>query len=510
MRIASQHAAEEEGAMNERILSAMPWLGALPSRPASLLARAWTYSRFKLASVAAITVGLALIGPYLEREMTNREINQTGRTVAEYVETILGPELQELAPESALSPQLIERLNTLARKTMLGKTFAALKIRDQGGRILYSSAAPWMIGLAFPDDSKLIRAWRGEIAAGISTLEDPENAGERPLAPELLEVYVPIHRTGTDHIITVAEFFIRIEDLQGEIAVARKWSWATVAISMLAVYLIVARLFRSRADATIERQAKELKTQVGLLTEALARNAELDRRVSSAAATVVTLNERLLKRIGAEVHDGPLQDLSLGLMRIDNVIARSEKCRFGPARDGDACNRDLVLVRDSLEFGMKQLRAISAGLGVPGLAEMTLPLTLKRAARDHERRTGTTIALDLDGIPDQISLPAKITLYRLVQEALSNAFRHAGGIGQEIHARREGDDVMVEVSDRGPGFDVAAVHDLMKDLGEHLGLLGMRERIESLGGSLSIESKPGQGTKIKARLSVDAGRTIND
>jgi signal transduction histidine kinase len=483
----------------------------LAGTSSSLLHRIWTYSRFKLASVGAIAVGLAVIGPLLERVMTTREINQTARTVAEYVGTIVGQELQDVADETAFSREQIERLNNLARKKMLGKTFAALKIRGRDGRILYSSAAPSMIGLAFPDDAKMIRAWHGEIAAGISTLEDPENAGERHLASQLMEVYLPIYETGSDRIITVAEFFIRLDDLQGEIDHARRWSWATVALSMLAVYLILARVFRSRADATIERQAKELQNQVALLTEAMDRNAELDQRVSEAAATVVTLNERDLKRIGAEVHDGPLQDLSLALMRIDNIVARAEKCALGQvgaeSGDGKACNAGLVAVRDSLERALKELRGISSGLGVPGLAELTLRSTLKRAVRDHERNTASTVKLNLDAVPSQLPLPAKITVYRVVREALNNAFHHAGGVGQEVRARIENDEVVLEVVDSGPGFDVAATHERLTTLGDHLGLVGMRERIESLGGKFSLDSKPGEGTIIRARLSVDAGKT---
>lgn len=481
----------------------------MPARLAPYLERFRTHGRFKVVSVAAMAAALALAGPWFERRMTNREIGQTGRTVAEYLETILGPELQEIAHQSSLSREQIEGLDAVVRKTTFGKTFAALKIRDRGGRILYSSAAPSMIGLAFPDDPKNIRAWHGEIAAGISNLKDPENAGERHLARELLEVYVPIHATRSDEIITVAEFFIRLDDMQGEIDNARRWSWATVGLFTLAVYLIVDKIFRSRADLMIEKQARELKSQVDVLTTVMRRNAELDRRISGAAATVVTLNERFLKRIGSELHDGPLQDLSLGLMHIDDVVARSEACQVGPLGNS-ACNRDLLSIRDSLERSLSELRSISSGLGVPGLADRTLPLTLTRAVHDHQRRTGTTVDVKLDGIPDEISLPAKITLYRLVQEALNNAFRHAGGVGQALHARREETDLVVEVRDRGPGFDVEKVHELMRDQGDHLGLLGMRERIESLGGSLFIDSKPGEGTRIVARLSLNARKDIDE
>jgi signal transduction histidine kinase len=106
------------------------------------------------------------------------------------------------------------------------------------------------------------------------------------------------------------------------------------------------------------------------------------------------------------------------------------------------------------------------------------------------------VELKLDNVPEQSSLPVKITVYRLVQEALNNTFRHAGGVGQQVQVSQEGAQLLVEISDQGPGFDPeqAASQD------GRLGLRGMRERVESLGGSFQIRSSLGQGTTIEASL----------
>jgi signal transduction histidine kinase len=95
-------------------------------------------------------------------------------------------------------------------------------------------------------------------------------------------------------------------------------------------------------------------------------------------------------------------------------------------------------------------------------------------------------------------MPLKTTVYRLVQEALNNAFRHAGGAGQAVSVGLHGDQLRVEVTDTGPGFDP----DTVADDGQHLGLTGMRERVESLGGVFNIESQPGKGTRIRARFPI--------
>ncbi len=89
-----------------------------------------------------------------------------------------------------------------------------------------------------------------------------------------------------------------------------------------------------------------------------------------------------------------------------------------------------------------------------------------------------------------------ICLYRFAQEALNNAFRHAGGQGQRLGASYDGRTILVEVADSGPGF--AAEHIAMG--GERLGLSGLRYRVESLGGMLLINSTVGHGAKLSVQF----------
>jgi len=109
------------------------------------------------------------------------------------------------------------------------------------------------------------------------------------------------------------------------------------------------------------------------------------------------------------------------------------------------------------------------------------------------------VTVKLNNLPSHLSLPVKITVYRVIQEALSNAYRHAGGAGQEVQVDCGSHQLTLTVADRGPGFD--NLGNLERD--EHLGLVGMRERLESLGGSFHIESARGQGTRIIAQLPLD-------
>ena len=449
--------------------------------------------RFMLASLAVLASGMGAVGWWVGREIETGVVHRTAATTALYVDSFVAPQVQELAESATLQPEHVAALSGLLRDTHLGRQIVAFKVWDAAGRVLYSTDAS-LIGKVFPLHGGLARAWAGQVTTAISDLSDEENAPERERSTRLLETYSPVRKTGSDQIIAVAEFYQTIDELQGEIAAAQRRSWLVVGAAAAAMYLLLAGFVR-QASNTIRRQQAELRDQVTRLTELLGQNAALHERVRRAAARTAAVNERFLRRIGAELHDGPAQSLSLALLRLDAVMRRCEACPQAGAngrREGD----ELGVIQNALADAMREVRAISAGLGLPELGRLTLAETLTRVVRAHERRTATRVALNADDLPDQAQLPVKITLYRFVQEALNNAYRHAGGIGQRVLTRREGDQLRVEVADSGPGFDGT----LAFDGDEHLGLVGMRERIESLGGRFRVESTPGRGSTVIAHL----------
>jgi signal transduction histidine kinase len=155
---------------------------------------------------------------------------------------------------------------------------------------------------------------------------------------------------------------------------------------------------------------------------------------------------------------------------------------------------------------MQEIRSLSAGLGVPHLKQMTLPETIIRAKKVHEQRSHSRVLLQVEDLPEGASLPVKITVFRFIQEGLNNAFRHAGGKGQEVKAGYNGGQLTIEVSDQGPGFRL----DESFDWDRHLGLAGMRERVESLGGVFQVESTPGTGTRVMAFLPLEEMEVRDD
>ena len=295
-------------------------------------------------------------------------------------------------------------------------------------------------------------------------------------------------------MIAVAEFYQTVDALNHEIAAAQRRSWLVVLGATLLIYLLLAG-FVQRASDTIEGQQSMLNDQISRLTELLAQNKELHDRVRRAAGSVATLNERFLRRIGSELHDGPAQDLGLVLLKLDALIGRSEKSQAAPE-----LLQELTNIQSSLQNAQREVRAISTGLSLPQLAELSLHRTVIRAVRAHERRTGSRVTLDVAPLPEQASLPVKITTYRVIQESLNNSYRHAAGANLQIHAFMDGELLALEISDEGPGF----VPQPATGFNGHLGLAGMRERVESLGGRFSVKSEPGKGTQVSARLPLQA------
>jgi signal transduction histidine kinase len=159
--------------------------------------------------------------------------------------------------------------------------------------------------------------------------------------------------------------------------------------------------------------------------------------------------------------------------------------------------REIEAIRASLDEALQEIRTICGGLILPHIETAGISEVIRRAARRHEQRTGTRVDLDL---PDEqaatISAARKICIYRFVQEGLANASRHAGGAGQMVRSTIAGGRLTIEVSDKGPGFDPGRLR------ADALGLAGLRQRINSLGGSFAVETS-GRGTTLRVILDLE-------
>lgn len=460
----------------------------------------WTlFQRFTLVSFGIMLAGMAVIGWWVSERIKAEVVHETAVTTALYMNSFIAPNIQELSSSDSLSPEHIATLDKLLNGTDLGNQIVAFKVWDGKGRILFSDN-PALIGQVFPSEQEQEQAiaFSGKVVSGISNLDEAEHVEERRFYGRLLQIYSPIRQDDTNRIIAVAEFYQTIDALEADIAKAQQQSWLIVGLSMGAIYFLLIGFVRW-TEKTILRQEATLAKQVTKLTELLAHNAELNQRVKQAAANATEVNERFLRRTSAELHDGPIQELGLAMLRLDQVIAHSHQPGHSQDPESDWVT-PLSEIQKSLERSLQEIRNISKGLGLPQLEKMSLPEVLLRAVKSHERRTGTQVLLEHFDLPDQANLPVKITIFRFVQEALNNAFQHADGQGQKVLVKNENGLLQIAVADEGPGFDP----NQPIDWDEHLGLAGMRERIESLGGEFQIKSEIKRGTTVLARLHLQA------
>ena len=154
-------------------------------------------------------------------------------------------------------------------------------------------------------------------------------------------------------------------------------------------------------------------------------------------------------------------------------------------------------LRECLDEALRDVRDLCGGLTLPELDRRSVAETLDMAISAHERRTGVAVERTF-GHDGMLGLPAPhpflICIYRFVQEGLMNAFRHASGAGVRVSAEFDGSKRVIRVMDDGRGLNTTVGSEA------GLGLSGLRERVESIGGTFQVDSAPGAGTRLSMIL----------
>ena len=252
------------------------------------------------------------------------------------------------------------------------------------------------------------------------------------------------------------------------------------------IYLWVGRPF---VEATRKARA-ELSDQLEKTTRLLAQNEKLRADLQASSETTAETHENVLQKIGAELHDGPAQLLSFTLLKLDRLGKTVQ-------RTGDQTSMaDLDKLREVMSQALREVRDISTGLSLPELESTSIREAIALAVQRHEEVTGTRIAVQMTDMPETATLAHKICAYRLIQEALTNASKHAQSkhIRVTAHGRKHTE---ISVTDDGKGFDPQSARR------KGLGLPGMRARVQALGGRLKISSRPGKGTALTATFDLN-------
>lgn len=254
-----------------------------------------------------------------------------------------------------------------------------------------------------------------------------------------------------------------------------------VAVSRSAIGTAARAEERIRALLAAERRAAEaLEAQVAARTEELGRANEAlraeQRRQRETAARAIALQEAERRAIGRDLHDSVGQALTA--IRIQCELARDDAAALDRAR----ATTDLAL---------EELRRALHRLGPAALADAGLASAVARLL-DGLGDDRAALSLDADAL-GALAPAAEVAAFRVVQEAVTNALRHAGPCAVRVSLSRDGDALTVRVVDDGRGFDPARG-------APGNGITGMREPAELLGGTLAIESAPSRGTAGTATL----------
>lgn len=460
--------------------------------------------RFALAGALVMLVAMLALGTWVSTRIERGVVRNTAAATALYMESFVAPLAQELGRADRLPPKVAAALAAAFADTALGERVVSYKLwkrtrsAENGpeAEIVHASD-PALIGARFPLTEELAAAFGGRVSAAFDELGDPEDVAEQAIGLPLLEIYAPVHARLSGDIIAVAEFYERAEALESELRAARWNTWLVVVAVMLGM---AAALFGivGRGSQIIARQGRALDAQLRDLAGLAARNEVLGRRIRRASSRAAELNERYLRRLSAELHDGPAQLLGFALLRLGG----SAGAEGADAECPDA--EDRAILREALERALAEVRNICRGLALPDLAAVPLEDAVRALVKSHRELTGTGVELSTTlPVGFDVAQPAKICVCRFVQEGLANATRHAGGRGQRVRIALDGTALVAEVADDGSGFVGRAPGTGRADRG--LGLAGLRERVESLGGTFSIGPAPGGGARIAMRLDFEEG-----
>jgi PAS domain S-box-containing protein len=239
----------------------------------------------------------------------------------------------------------------------------------------------------------------------------------------------------------------------------------------------------------LEISLSPLETEEGGLVIAAVRDMTQRKRLRDFGTGALRASEEERQRIARELHDDTAQHLATLLVQIE-VLQRAE---------GDVdWQVHLDNFRQELKACAEGVRRIARGLRPPELEDAGVEAALRSHLRAVQEVTPIRMEIDLQPVDALLDSDTKLVLYRIVQEAVSNAARHAAASTLWIEVARDGREVVAKVRDDGAGFRPETDLD-----GGGLGLVGMQERAVMVGGRVAVRSRPGEGTTVNVRIPVD-------
>lgn len=444
------------------------------------------FDRFKVVFSAALVAVMILFGfvvnTIIVRTATMHAAEEGTIFLAGFLQPFIAPE----ANGAVFMPAARTALRRILPDAYISEEhvrvhFVLIRVWSPDGDLLFSS-----------DDSRLPRPTaaieRALTDAFIQVEAEIDVAGavaSQHTSGEFIGMVAPLHRVGSEEVVALLEAYQDRGFIVGELHQVRRSMWTVIGIvSVILVGCLF--LFAVRASRTIEAQRKDLVDGLDAAQRLAVENAALTARAEASRSQIAHSNDRYLERIGSDLHDGPLQTLSALLMALRALGPRIAQKREEPAHSGSDPVALALAVYD-------ELREIASGLVLPDIKQGSLENAVLQAALRHEQKTGSSVDLATRGLPDEASPVLKINCYRIVQEALANAYKHAGGAGQKVRAIATESELRLIIADIGPGMPD-------RPKGGGLGLVGIRNRAAALKGRLTVRSEAGHGTQVSVTI----------
>ncbi len=241
----------------------------------------------------------------------------------------------------------------------------------------------------------------------------------------------------------------------------------------------------------VRRQAVEeaLRKSEKHTSQLLAEAHQLQSRLRDLSRRILSAQDEERKRISRELHDVIAQTLT-------SINVRLATLKTGQVVSPQDISTQILDAQRLVEQSVDIVHRFSRELRPPVLDDLGLVPALHAFLKGFTRETGVRVSLAVCAGVERLNEASRTTFYRVAQEALHNVARHAEATRVEVSLRRLGGGLCLTVHDNGKSFDVATA--LYGKGNARLGLLGMRERVEMIGGEFSMKSDPAHGTTLQA------------
>ena len=223
-----------------------------------------------------------------------------------------------------------------------------------------------------------------------------------------------------------------------------------------------------------------------------------------ASRRLLSVTEEELRRIVLDIHDGPVQKIFASLNVMVHLRATAERnARDQKPNDAAALLPDMIRVIDMLELSLREIRTFLGAFQTAEMAQRDLLEVLEALVIQHEQVTNTTVQFDAPTLTVEVTVPVKIALYRILQEALANAHRHAEVNEVFVRLVVNMSRLHLYIIDFGKGFNPPELlGPKATEQAQHIGLRGMRERVQLVGGTFEVRSAPDEGTTVHVSVPI--------